>query len=75
MKILEFYSKKELVLVKEFRNAGYTEDDIKHAIQFMRENPLDDNEPPTPPSKRMKLAEIVNLDFKSQKVISLAKAA
>lgn len=74
MNVLEFYSRKELALIKEFRAMGYSEIEIKEAISFIRENPTH-NEPPPPPQKKMKLAEVIHLEVRAKPSISFLKAA
>lgn len=64
--VLNFKTRFELELSKEMRKNGFSEDEIKKSLQFVKENPLNNGEDePTPPSKKMKKPENAPISFKT----------
>jgi hypothetical protein len=71
-KVLEFRTKFELELMIEMRSNGFSESEILESLSFVKENPMDEEDPTDPPPKRMKLAEVIDLPIRARPVFRKA---
>lgn len=68
-KVLNFKTKFELELSQSLKAQGYSEEEINEALNFVKGNPLeDDNDPNEPPQKKAPLAEVIELPVRLKPV-------